>query len=72
MDKELILQTFKEEGIDIGEEVAINAVRAIFKLLRIMLPKISNGLGALAVPLANYAEEMIVQQLDKIDGEDDI
>lgn len=71
MEKKEIVKVLKEEGLDIGEEAAVAAVRATFKLLGILLPKVSNGLGAIAAPLLLYAQPLILDMLDKIDGEDD-
>lgn len=71
MDKKEIVKVLKEEGLDITEEAAVAAVRGTIRLLGILLPKISNGLGAIAAPLLVYAEPLILAQIDKIDGEDD-
>ncbi len=71
MKKEEIVGILKEEGLDIAEDMAEVAVKAAFRVIAILIPKISNGLGAVIVPLLTYAEPLILDIIDKIDGEED-
>lgn len=64
MDKQEIIATLKDEGIDIGEDMAVNAVRAAFRLLVALAPKFSTGLGHTMPIIVAYLEPLIVRALD--------
>lgn len=71
MDKKDITDIFKAEGLDVAEDMAVAATRAVFKLITVMVPQVSFGLGSIILPLVNAVEPKILTMLDKIDGEDD-
>lgn len=70
MDKKEIVDILKGEGLDVAEEAAVMAVKAALKIIALLIPKVSNGLGAVIVPLLLYVEPLILEQIDKIDGKD--
>lgn len=70
MDKKKIIQILKDEGLPVAEESAVVAVKAFFKLLKILLPRISTGYGMIAEPFCNYAEQKVLELVDEIDGID--
>jgi hypothetical protein len=70
MDKKKIVEILKKEGLPVAEESAVQAVKAIFKLLKILLPKISSGYGMIAEPFCNYCEKRLLEVIDEIDGLD--
>lgn len=70
MDKQVVVSVLKKEGIEIGEEMAVNAVRAAFRLIIALAPQVSTGLGRTVPAIISYIEPLILEQLDKIDGKD--
>lgn len=70
MDKKEIIDVLKSEGLHVGEEAAVMAVKAAMKIMALIVPKVSTGLGAMIIPVLAYIEPLILAQLDKIDGED--
>jgi len=71
MDKELIIGALKEEGLDVAEELAVNALRAAFKLIRNVAPKAGPDIGFIVNTVLTYAEPKLLALIDRIDGEDD-
>lgn len=69
MDKKEIIDTLKENGLDVAEETATAAVKAAIELLRKVLPKLSNGFGLAFNLLMDAYESRIYDLLDEIDGE---
>ncbi len=65
-----VIEIFKEQGLTVSEELAVNAVRAVFKVLMVTIPKVSVGLGIIIGPIIDRYEPMILAMLDKIDGKD--
>lgn len=72
MDKKEITAVLKSEGLDIAEDLAIEATRAAIKLLKVVLPKVSKGFGLVFTMFVDAYEDKIFEILDKIDGEKDI
>ncbi|MBT8342950.1 MAG: hypothetical protein KJP07_23320 [Desulfatitalea sp.] len=71
MNKTEIVDILKDEGLDVAEEMAVNATRATIKLLRVVLPKVSAGFGLAFGMFMDVYEKKIYAMLDAIDGEDD-
>lgn len=73
MDKKTekeVLDILKNQGLDIAEATAVQAVKAAFSLMLLLVPKISKGLGQIIIPLVMYAEAEVLALVDKIDGQD--
>jgi len=66
-----ILDSFKSEGLEIAEDTAVAATRAVFNIMRKVVPKVSFGLGGIINPLLNIVEPKVLAILDHIDGKDD-
>lgn len=71
MNKTEVVTVLKSEGLDVAEDMAVKAVRAAFKILILLAPKVSQTAGAIIGPLLAVLEPRILELLDKIDGEDD-
>lgn len=71
MKKEEIIAVLKDEGLEVGEDMAVAAVKAAFRLLLLIVPKFSVGLAAITPAIINIIEPQVLAALDKIDGEDD-
>lgn len=71
MDKKDITKILKEEGLDITEDMAVTAVKGAFRLIAVLVPQISKGLGGIIGPLVAIVEPQILALIDQIDGEDD-
>ena len=69
--KDEIIEFFKEEGLDVAEDVVVAAVRGAFRLIKEIVPRFSSGLGVIVSPMIEYVEGLVLEQVDKIDGEDD-
>ena len=68
--KKEIIDVLKTEGLEIAEETAVQATKAAFALLKILLPKVSRGFGSFVIPMLGYAEEQVLKLIDEIDGID--
>lgn len=71
MDQKEIVGVLKEEGLDIAEDLAVQAVRGAFRLLKAMLPKVNPVLPMVINPLLEQLEPMLLGIVDQIDGKDD-
>lgn len=71
MDKKEIIGVLQAEGLDVAEDMAVAAVRAAFRIIMLVVPKVSNGLGAIVGPMIMLVEPLVLGMLDKIDGKDD-
>ena len=71
MEKSEIIDVLKEEGLDLAEDLAVNAVRGAISLIKTMLPKINSMVAILLIPLLDQLEPVLLGMLDKIDGQDD-
>lgn len=68
--KKEIIDILKKDGLEIAEETAVQATKAAFSLLKILLPKVSNGFGSFIVPMLGYAQDKVLELIDEIDGID--
>lgn len=66
-----VIAVLKSEGMDIAEDMAVQAVKSAFKILILLAPKVSQTAGAIIAPMLAVLEPRILELLDKIDGEDD-
>jgi hypothetical protein len=66
-----VIHIFKEEGLMVAEDMAVNAVKAVLRIVEMVVPKVSTGLGLAIGPLIRIYEPKILAMLDKIDGQDD-
>lgn len=71
MNKQEITAVLKSEGLDIAEDLAIEATRQAIKLLRVVLPQVSKGFGFAFSMFIDAYEGKIYEMLDKIDGKKD-
>lgn len=69
--KKEVLEIMKGKGLDVAEDAAVMAVEAAFALMIALVPKVSNGLGGIIVPIIAIIKPKILAILDEIDGEDD-
>ena len=68
---ELIVEELKKEGMDVAEEAAVLAVKALFKVAPKAAAMTENKYDDLLVPVIAVLEPKIMEMLDGIDGEDD-
>lgn len=66
-----VVDVLKTEGLDIAEELAVNAVRGAIKLIKAMLPKVNPVVSIVVSPMLDTLEPILLGVIDKIDGEDD-
>ena len=71
MDQAEIVEILKNEGLDLAEDMAVNAVHGSIKLLKTMLPKINPVVAMILTPMLDQLEPVLLSIIDKIDGEDD-
>ncbi len=69
--QEDILEILKTEGLDEAEALAVSLVKAAFRLVVLLVPQVSKGLGAIIGPMVALVEPQVLGLLDGIDGEDD-
>lgn len=72
MDKKEILEILKNEGLDVAEDMAVVAVKSAIAILRVVMPKLSNGFGLAFNLLLDAYEPRILDLLDQIDGKKDL
>lgn len=72
MDKKEIVGILKTEGLDVAEDMAVVAVRSAIAILRVVMPKLSNGFGLAFNLLLDAYEPRILDLLDQIDGKKDL
>lgn len=70
MDKKEIVKVLKDEGLDIAEDMAVQAVKGAFQLIKSMLPKVNPMMAIVITPMLNTLEPVLLDVIDKIDGED--
>lgn len=71
MEKSEIIDVLKVEGLDLAEDLAVNAVKGAISLIKTMLPKVNSMVAVLLIPLLDQLEPVLLGMLDKIDGQDD-
>ena len=64
--KEILMKHLKEAGLDIGEDVAIKVVKAIFKAAPELALASENKIDDLFVPVLSMIESPLVNMLDNI------
>lgn len=67
--KKLIVEELKKSGLDIAEDAAIAAVRAVFGVLPKVFLATPNKYDDLIIPLLGVIEPKLMEMLDKIDGQ---
>ena len=68
--KAMIVAELKEQGLEIGEEMAIAAVKVILGLVPKIVIATENKIDDLLLALLPIIEPKIMEALDKIDGEE--
>lgn len=71
MDQEEIVAILKTEGLEVAEDLAVNAVNAAFQLIMAMLPKVNPMIAVVVTPMLVTLKPMLLEVIDKIDGKDD-
>lgn len=71
MNQAEIIEILKEDGLDLAEDMAVNAVKGAFRLIKAMLPKVNPIVAVIVTPLLDQLEPVLLGLVDKIDGEDD-
>lgn len=64
--KEILMKHLKEVGLDIGEDVAIKVVKAIFKAAPELAAASENKVDDMLVPVLVLIEDPLVEMLDNI------
>lgn len=70
MDKKQIVGLVKDQGIDLGEDMAIAAVKTAIELIKVIVPQLSRGAGTMLNLFLGAYEDDIYKLLDKIDGKE--
>lgn len=68
--KDLIKAELKAAGLDLAEDSAVLAVRAVLKAIPKVVAATDNKIDDLLVPLLQVVEGPLLSLLDKIDGEE--
>ena len=66
--KKVIVAELKKEGLEIGEDAAISAVKALFKIIPVIALKTETKIDDLVIPVLGVLEAPVMAWLDKIDG----
>lgn len=69
--KQIIVAELKAVGIDLAEDVAVDAARALFSGLEKVVIATENKTDDLFLPLIAILKKPAFDALDKIDGKDD-
>ena len=69
--KKEIVELAKKEGLDLVEDMAANAVRTAFAILRALAPRLKGESSLIVLPIIAAIEPILMRLVDKIDGEDD-
>ena len=69
--KSEIVKILKEEGLDLAEETAKDAIIRGCSAIKRIVPLISAGVGAIIVPMVDFLEGKLLDLADKIDGKED-
>lgn len=65
-----IIQILKNQGLEVAEDMAVNAVKSAVVLLKMLIPKVSTGFGKAFIFFIDMYLPEILALLDKIDGKD--
>ena len=68
--KKLIIDELKKEGLDIAEDAAISAVKAVLKVVPKVVAATENKVDDIPVAIIPVIEPALLDLLDKIDGEE--
>jgi hypothetical protein len=68
--KKEIIKILEAEGLDKAEEMAVIALSTTFKLMRLIIPKVSGYAAIMVLPLLDVVEPKIMGEIDQIDGVD--
>lgn len=71
MDSKEITDILRTQGLDVAEDLAVQSVKGALKLIRAMLPKVNPTMAMVLDPLLVALEPILLDMIDKIDGEDD-
>jgi len=69
--KEMMIDELKKAGLDIAEDAAVSAARAVIKMLPKVVAATENKIDDMLIPVLGILEPKLLELLDKIDGEDD-
>lgn len=67
---ELLVKELKAEGLDVAEDTAVAAVKAVFKVMPKVFVASENKFDDLLVPVLGVLEPKVMELLDKIDGKE--
>lgn len=70
--KQVLVEALKKEGLDLAEEAAMKATKAVIKALPEFLAATENKWDDLLIALIPVLEPAIMKALDKIDKEVDL
>lgn len=68
--KEMIKEEFKKSGLDIAEDAAVAAVKAVFSIIPKVIIATENKYDDLLLAVLPIIEPKILEMLDKIDGQE--
>ena len=69
MEKSELVAILKKNGLEVGEEIAMLAVRSVFKAIPEIVLATENKYDDMLVPLLGVVEKPVMALLDQIDGE---
>lgn len=67
--KKVIVDELKAAGVEVAEEAAIGAAKAMFKVIPKILLSTENKFDDLLIPVFGIIEPKVLELLDKIDGQ---
>lgn len=67
----VLTDELKKQGLNIAEDTAVSACKAVIKSLPAFLLATENKYDDMLIPLLGVIEPNVLALLDKIDGEDD-
>jgi hypothetical protein len=70
MDKAKLAEILKQNGLDLAEDTAKMAVKAVFKVLPEIVKETENKMDDILIPLISVVEKPVMELLDKIDGQE--
>lgn len=65
-----IIEELKKEGIDLAEDLAAGAAKAIFRALPQVALATENKVDDVVVPVLTAFQPKVLELIDKIDGEE--
>lgn len=71
MDSKEITDILKTQGLDIAEDLAVQALNGSFELIKALLPKLDTTVAMIVSPILDTIKPMLLEMIDKIDGVDD-